>query len=190
MWQWLSKLPKRKLWHKTGLCIATLTGLESLCHARLYCEDSSKSIQEIENDFRVKKAILESRAKALYQQIRCLECGNGQTIEYSGAPSANEIRQLVWDLLVEGHSEEDIKGAIEVQYGHQVWMTPPLDTSRLFEFSIPFFGIAVCLGLLYFRYFAPKSPRVYARQLAKVDIETPYIYERRLMDLITPPGRK
>lgn len=69
-------------------------------------------------------------------------------------------------------------------------MTPPFDSSRLLEFSFPFLGVAVCMGLLYFRYFAPKSPKVYARQLAKVHIETPYIYERRLMDLLTPPGRK
>jgi len=164
--------------------------MATLWNTKLYCENSSTSLQEVESDFRVRKAILQSRAKALYQQIRCLECGNGQTIEYSGAPTANEMRQLIWDLLVEGHSEEDIKGVIEVKYGHKVWMTPPLDTRRLFDFSLPFFGVAVCMGLLYFRYFAPKSPKVYARQLAKVNVETPYIYERRLIDMLTPPGRK
>lgn len=121
MWQWLHKLSSSKReWHQLGIYIVTLTGLGSLCNSRLYCEDNYKSLEETEKDFRVRKAILEARAKALYQQIRCLECDNGQTIEYSGAPSANEMRQLVWDLLVEGRSEEEIKGAIEVKYGHKV----------------------------------------------------------------------
>lgn len=94
--------------------------MATLWNTKVYCENRSTSLQEVESDFRVRKAILQSRAKALYQQIRCLECGNGQTIEYSGAPTANEMRQLIWDLLVEGHSEEDIKGVIEVKYGHKV----------------------------------------------------------------------
>eukprot|EP00871_Galdieria_phlegrea_P005583 jgi/Galph1/6025/GphlegSOOS_G4695.1 len=69
-------------------------------------------------------------------------------------------------------------------------MTPKFEKSQLLDVSLPFIGVAICLGLLYIRYFAPKSPKILARQLAKVDIESSYVYERRLIEVLTPPGRK
>jgi cytochrome c-type biogenesis protein CcmH len=67
---------------------------------------------------------LESRARALSQQLRCLVCQN-QSIDDSNAELARDLRVLVRDRLVAGDSDEAVIAYIVSRYGQFVLLKPP-----------------------------------------------------------------
>jgi cytochrome c-type biogenesis protein CcmH len=67
---------------------------------------------------------LESRARALSQQLRCLVCQN-QAIDDSNAELARDLRVLVRDRLMAGDSDEAVVAYIVSRYGQFVLLKPP-----------------------------------------------------------------
>ena len=66
---------------------------------------------------------LEARARAISEGLRCPVCRN-ESIDFSNAPIARELRILVRDLLAEGYSDEEVVEAIVLRYGEYVLMRP------------------------------------------------------------------
>jgi cytochrome c-type biogenesis protein CcmH/NrfF len=68
-----------------------------------------------------KEILLNEKAKALFRAIRCLECGSGQNIEFSNAPTAVALRDRVRKLLRDGLDSETIRDYLTQEYGQSVW---------------------------------------------------------------------
>lgn len=75
---------------------------------------------------------LESRARAISQELRCVVCQN-QTIDDSDADLAHDLRVLLRERLLKGDSDEQAKAFIVKRYGTYVLLQPPfrLDTLLL-----------------------------------------------------------
>ena len=75
---------------------------------------------------------LESRARAISSELRCLVCQN-QSIDDSDASLAKDLRTLVREQLKAGKSDEEIKGFLVARYGNFVLLKPPFewDTAAL-----------------------------------------------------------
>lgn len=68
---------------------------------------------------------LESRARALSRNLRCMVCQN-QSIDDSEAPLARDLRILVRERLKQGDSDAQVLDYLTTRYGEFVLLKPPL----------------------------------------------------------------
>ena len=71
-------------------------------------------------------ANLESRARALSRELRCMVCQN-QSIDDSDAPLARDLRVLVRERLTKGDSDDQVMGFLVSRYGEFVLLKPPFE---------------------------------------------------------------
>jgi cytochrome c-type biogenesis protein CcmH len=68
---------------------------------------------------------LETRARSLSQELRCLVCQN-QSIDDSEAPLARDLRVLLRERLKSGDSDRQVLDFLVARYGEFVLLKPPL----------------------------------------------------------------
>ena len=115
----------------------------------------------VEPDEILDDPVLEARARALSQEIRCLVCQN-EPIDSSNADLARDLRILVRERLVAGDSDDDVKDYLVARFGDYVLLDPPL---KMTTYAL-WFGPALILllgGFGVFRFFssarrAPAAP--------------------------------
>lgn len=66
---------------------------------------------------------LESRARALSKDLRCLVCRN-ESIDESNAPLARDLRVLVRERLTAGDSDQEVMEFVVARYGEYVLLRP------------------------------------------------------------------
>ena len=79
---------------------------------------------------------LETRARALSQELRCLVCQN-QSIDDSDAPLARDLRVLVRERLSAGDSDKQVIDFLVTRYGEFVLLRPPLGWHTLLLWLAP-----------------------------------------------------
>lgn len=80
---------------------------------------------------------METRARALQRQLRCLVC-QGESIDESGATLAADLRHLVRQQIAAGKSDGEIKSFLVARYGDFILMQPPLQADTLILWLAPF----------------------------------------------------
>ncbi len=85
---------------------------------------------------KLQDAVLETRAKALFPELRCLVCQN-QSIADSDATLARDLRLLVRERLVLGDSDSQIVDYLVARYGEFILLRPRfgLHTYALWGFT-------------------------------------------------------
>jgi cytochrome c-type biogenesis protein CcmH len=86
--------------------------------------------------------VLESRAKAMQKDLRCLVC-QGQSIDESNAPLAADLRRLIRQQIQAGQTDGQVKDFLVARYGAFVLMKPPVR----FDTYILWFGPVLLLLL-------------------------------------------
>jgi cytochrome c-type biogenesis protein CcmH len=71
------------------------------------------------------QSISEVRAKALFNELRCVVCA-GQSIAESNAELAQDMREQVELLIDDNRSDAEIRDWFVRRYGDAVLMNPPL----------------------------------------------------------------
>ena len=79
---------------------------------------------------------MESRARALSGELRCLVCQN-QSIDDSNAPLARDLRLLVRERLKAGDSDAGVRQFVVARYGEFVLLRPPFQASTLLLWLAP-----------------------------------------------------
>lgn len=69
---------------------------------------------------------METRARALQKELRCVVC-QGESIDESNAPIAADIRKLIRERIAAGDSDKKIKDYLVGRYGDFVLMKPLLE---------------------------------------------------------------
>jgi cytochrome c-type biogenesis protein CcmH len=82
-------------------------------------------------------AAQETRARALFQQLRCLVCQN-QSIDDSDADLARDLRVLVRERIQAGDSDDDVLRYLTARYGDFVLLKPPVKETTLVLWLAPF----------------------------------------------------
>ena len=85
----------------------------------------------------LKDPAMESRARAISAQLRCLVCQN-QSIDDSDAPLAKDLRTLVREQLVQGKTDAEIMDFVVARYGEFVLLRPRLTAGTLLLWGTPF----------------------------------------------------
>jgi cytochrome c-type biogenesis protein CcmH len=80
---------------------------------------------------------METRARALQRQLRCLVC-QGESIDESSATLAADLRHLVRQQIADGKSDAQIKAYLVARYGDFILMQPPLKPDTFVLWLAPF----------------------------------------------------
>ena len=109
-------------------------------------------------DERLDDPLLESQAREISKQLRCLVCQN-QSIDESDADLAKDLRILVRERLLEGDTPEGVIDYVTNLYGEYVLLKPRLGAHTVILWASPllFFLFAVILAR---RVFATKPQPV------------------------------
>lgn len=92
--------------------------------------------------------VLESRARALSAELRCLVCQN-QSIDDSDAPLAKDLRTLIREHLVKGESDAEIMDYVVARYGDYVLLKPRFNSRTLVLWGTPF-AVLLVAGIAMF----------------------------------------
>ena len=84
----------------------------------------------------------EARARNLQRQLRCLVC-QGESIDESGSPFADDVRHLVRQQIAAGQSDQQIEDFLVARYGDFILMKPPLQSDTWLLWLAPFLVLAV-----------------------------------------------
>lgn len=106
---------------------------------------------------RLRDPAQESRARHLFQEVRCLVCQN-ESIDDSEADLATDLRRVVRGQVQAGRSDTDIRRFLTDRYGDFVLLRPPFSLGNAALWLTPF---AILLGggsLLLLRRRGPTPP--------------------------------
>ncbi len=101
--------------------------------------------QAVMPDEMLKDPVLESRAREISQNLRCLVCQN-QSIDDSNAPLAKDLRVIVRERLTAGDSNEQVVGYVVQRYGNYVLLKPPFQGDTALLWLLPFILMVLALG--------------------------------------------
>ena len=80
---------------------------------------------------------MEARARNLQRQLRCLVC-QGESIDESNSPLANDLRRLVREQMVAGKTDAEIQDFLVARYGDFILMKPPVQPNTWLLWLAPF----------------------------------------------------
>jgi cytochrome c-type biogenesis protein CcmH len=106
----------------------------------------------VEPNERLADPVLEARARALSEELRCLVCQN-ESIDQSAAPLAHDLRVLLRERIQAGDSDAQAVKFLTDRYGDFVLLKPPVEPATY----VLWFGPAALLvvaaagGLVYLR---------------------------------------
>lgn len=92
----------------------------------------------------------EQRYKGLAEELRCLVCQN-QSLADSHAELAQDLRNEVYRMIVQGHSDQEIVDFLVTRYGDYVLFRPPLKTGTVLLWAGPFL-LLIGAFLIVFRF--------------------------------------
>jgi cytochrome c-type biogenesis protein CcmH len=101
--------------------------------------------QAVQPDEMLKDPILESRARDLSRELRCMVCQN-QSIDDSEAPLARDLRLLVRERLTNGDTDQQVLDFLVSRYGNFVLLRPPLEWHTMLLWGLP--PAALIAGLI------------------------------------------
>ncbi|WP_404381678.1 cytochrome c-type biogenesis protein [Caenispirillum salinarum] len=87
-------------------------------------------------DERLENPVLETRARDISKNLRCLVCQN-QSIDDSEADLARDLRILVRERLVAGDSDDEVIAFVVDRYGDYVLLTPPVKGTTILLWAAP-----------------------------------------------------
>ena len=88
----------------------------------------------------------EERANNLFKETRCLVC-EGQHIYESNSNSAEDMKELISEMIIDGNSDNEIKSFLVSRYGDWIIMTPPINQSTYFLWFSPI--IILLIGIVF-----------------------------------------
>jgi cytochrome c-type biogenesis protein CcmH len=97
----------------------------------------------LEPEERMQDPALEERARALYQDLRCVVCQN-QSLDDSPAQIAADMRAVVREQLRSGASNEAVRDFMVARYGDYVLLAPPVQPSTYALWLAP--GVILLAG--------------------------------------------
>lgn len=102
----------------------------------------------VQPDEILKDPALESRARSISAELRCLVCQN-QSIDDSDAPLARDLRVLVRERLTQGSSDEEVRRYLVERYGEFVLLRPALNAHTLLLWIGPFAILAAGAAMVW-----------------------------------------
>lgn len=91
--------------------------------------------------------VKEARAKALFEEIRCVVCQN-ESIAGSDADIAHDVRTLVREQIAAGASDKDVRQYLLGRYGEFILLRPRMSPRNAILWAAPFVIVLIGAGLI------------------------------------------
>ncbi|HEX8570575.1 MAG TPA: cytochrome c-type biogenesis protein [Caulobacteraceae bacterium] len=124
---------------------------------------------------RLPDAAQESRARALFGEIRCVVCQN-ETIDGSEAELAADLRRLVREQVRAGRTDAEIKRVLVDRYGEFVLFRPAFSPGNAALWLTPFLLLVGGAGVVMLR--RRRVPEAAAPLTAEEERELQFVLER------------
>ncbi|HEY6521085.1 MAG TPA: cytochrome c-type biogenesis protein [Roseiarcus sp.] len=123
----------------------------------------------VQPDEVMKDPALETRARTLSSELRCLVCQN-ESIDDSEAPLARDIRVLIRERIGKGESNDSVRAYLVSRYGDFILLKPPFKPETLLLWLSPVLVLSLGLGAALFAYRRAPSitPRLSADEEARL----------------------
>jgi cytochrome c-type biogenesis protein CcmH len=123
----------------------------------------------VQPDEVMKDPALETRARALSSELRCLVCQN-ESIDDSEAPLARDIRILIRERIGKGESNDAVRDYLVSRYGDFILLKPPFKPETLLLWLSPVLTLGLGVtAALYARRRAPSTtPQLSAEEEARL----------------------
>ena len=108
----------------------------------------SKNSYTVEPEEVLKNQKLESRARNMSKNIRCMICQN-QSIDESNAPLAKDLRILIRNKIKEGDSNDEIYKFLTDRYGDFILLKPPVKLNTLALWFLPFVFLLIGIFIIF-----------------------------------------
>lgn len=115
-----------------------------------------QSARAVEPDEVLKDLKLESRARDISLELRCLVCQN-QSIDDSNAPLAKDLRVLVRERLTVGDSNAQVIDYVVARYGEFVLLRPRFASHTLVLWLGPPVLLLIAIFVMYRAYKSRKA---------------------------------
>jgi cytochrome c-type biogenesis protein CcmH len=134
---------------------------------------SSVAAAEVTDVYDFSDRAQEQRYQNLIEELRCPKCQN-QNIADSNAPISKDMRDVVYRMMKDGASNEEIVESLVGRFGEFVRYKPELDSRTFLLWATPaiavFGGLLVVAGVVIrSRRAGPESPALSAEEKARVD---------------------
>ena len=126
----------------------------------------SATLQATDVPFEFNTPEQEQHYKDLTEQLRCLVCQN-QSLADSNAELAQDLRNEVYRMIVQGQSDKEIIEFLVARYGDYVLFKPPMKTGTVLLWFGPFLVLLVAV-LMVVRY-TRKNVRQISPELSSND---------------------
>jgi cytochrome c-type biogenesis protein CcmH len=150
----------------------TKRALAKCLQAVLFAVALSAAAHAVEPNEMLSDPVLEARARALSQGLRCLVCQN-ESIDDSGASLAHDIRVLVRERIKAGDSDQQVIDFLVSRYGEFVLLKPPLSRHTALLWALPpgvlLLGIAAMIVMARRRAAMPVTQALTAAEEARVE---------------------
>ena len=90
----------------------------------------------------------ELRARDISKNVRCLVCQN-QSIDESSASLAKDLRMIIRKKITEGLTDKEIYKFLTDRYGDFILLKPPLKSSTVILWALPFVLFSIGVFVLY-----------------------------------------
>ena len=94
------------------------------------------SLSGVEPDEILKDKILEERARIISSDLRCLVCQNQSLLE-SDSELANDLKEIIYEKINEGQSNNQIKNFLVQRYGEFILFKPLFNMANLLLWITP-----------------------------------------------------
>lgn len=84
----------------------------------------------------------EERFNTLIEELRCPKCQNNNLAD-SNAPLSVDLKQIIYDQIHAGASDEEIIDYLKERYGDFIYYKPPMKVSTWFIWFGPFIVLAI-----------------------------------------------
>lgn len=86
-----------------------------------------------------------SRLKSLYSEIRCPVC-DGQSVEDSEATLAQDLRQIIQQMVLQQKTDGEIRHFLVQRYGDEILLRPQFSWDTAALWGVPLVLIVVALA--------------------------------------------
>lgn len=121
------------------------------------------------NLYEFSNPIDERRFQSLTRELRCPKCQN-QNIADSDAPLAQDMRDLTYDMIIDGQADAQIVAYMVDRYGDFVMYNPPVKPVTWLLWFSPFVLLVFILAIVFLAKGRKKKP-VASREQAVLSAE-------------------
>jgi len=100
--------------------------------------------------YQFEDSLKEKRFYELISEIRCPKCTSG-SIASSDAPVSRDLKNKVYQLVLDGSTDEEIKQYVSERFGNFSDYRPPLKGSNYFLWFAPFIFLVLISAIFFIK---------------------------------------